>query len=137
MSMTLHHIGILVADIAPAAEQYGRRFGCKIISDVIHDPVQTARVRFLSWSGAAPYIELVTPDGPNSKLSNALKKGGGLNHLCHLCPDIEDTCRRLREEGMFLLQSPVMAAAFPGRRIAWLMGRDGLPVELLEPGEGL
>ena len=53
-------------------------------------------------------IELVTPDGPNSKLANALKKGGGLNHLCYLSPAIDDECRRLRESGM-------SAAAIAGR----------------------
>jgi methylmalonyl-CoA/ethylmalonyl-CoA epimerase len=35
---------------------------------------------------------------------------------------------------MLLLQRPVPAAAFPGRRIAWLMGDDRLPVELVEEG---
>ena len=75
----------------------------------------------------------MTPDGPTSKLSNALKKGGGLNHLCYSCPAIDDECRRMREADMLILQSPVEAKAFSGRRIAWLMGRDGIPVELVEP----
>ena len=33
---------------------------------------------------------------------------------------------------MFILQSPVDAVAFEGKRIAWLMGKDGIPVELVE-----
>ena len=35
---------------------------------------------------------------------------------------------------LFLLQAPLSATAFQGRRIAWLMGRDGIPVELVEAG---
>lgn len=137
VSLTLHHVGVLVPDIPAAVEQYVTRFGYRIASDIIHDPVQTAHVQFLAGADSAAYIELITPDGPVSKLSNALKKGGGLNHLCYLSAAIDEDCRRLRASGMFLLQSPVEAQAFPGRRIAWLMGRDGIPVELVEPGPGL
>jgi methylmalonyl-CoA/ethylmalonyl-CoA epimerase len=135
MSLTLHHVGILVPDIAAAAAQYASRFGYRVCSPVIHDPVQTAHVQLLSLTDSIPYVELVTPDGPESKLSGALKKGGGLNHLCYLSPAIDEDCRRLRESGMFLLQSPVEAQLFSGRRIAWLMGRDGIPIELVEPGQ--
>ena len=133
MGLTLHHIGVLTPDIAKTAARYVSRFGYKICSEIVHDPVQTAYVQLLSQTGDAPFVELVFPDGPSSKLSNALKKGGGLNHLCYLCPDIEEECARLRENGMFILQLPVEARAFLGRRIAWLLGRDGIPVELLEP----
>jgi methylmalonyl-CoA/ethylmalonyl-CoA epimerase len=136
MSLTLHHIGILVPDIAAAAGQYVARFGYRVCGPIVHDPVQTAHVQFLALTESVPYIEMVTPDGPQSKLSNALKKGGGLNHLCYATPTIDEDCRRLRENGMLLLQSPVPADAFPGGRIAWLMGRDGIPIELVEPNEG-
>ena len=136
MGLTLHHVGILVPDIAEAAGQYTAKFGYRLCSEIIHDPVQTAHVQFLTLTDSIPYVELVTPDGPESKLSNALKKGGGLNHLCYLSPAIDEDCRCLRQSGMCALQSPVEARAFHGRRIAWLMGRDGIPIELVEPGEG-
>jgi methylmalonyl-CoA/ethylmalonyl-CoA epimerase len=136
LTLAIHHVGILVADIAAAAAQYTARFDYRIDGPVVHDRVQTAHVQFLSLSGGLPCIELVTPDGPNSKLSNALKKGGGLNHLCYLSRAIEEDCRRLRDQGMLLLQSPVAAEAFSGRRIAWLMGRDGIPIELVESEAG-
>jgi methylmalonyl-CoA/ethylmalonyl-CoA epimerase len=133
----LHHIGILVKDIERACRSYQQRFGYTVHSDVIHDPLQTAYVQFLRGDGAGPLVELVSPDGPESKLSNALKKGEGLNHLCYFAEAIEDDCRELRSQGMLILQSPVVAEAFSGRRIAWLMGADGLPIELVEPGPGI
>jgi methylmalonyl-CoA/ethylmalonyl-CoA epimerase len=135
MALTLHHVGILVPDVAEAAARYAATFGYRACGPIVHDPVQTARVQLLSLIGSIPYLELVTPDSPASKLTGALKKGGGLNHLCYLTPAIDEDCRRLREAGMFLLQLPVEAQAFSGRRIAWLMGRDGIPIELLESGE--
>jgi methylmalonyl-CoA/ethylmalonyl-CoA epimerase len=132
----LHHIGFLVGDIAKAAEIYTRRYGYEITSDVIHDPTQTAYVQFLRVPGDSVQLELVAPDGERSKLSNALRKGGGLNHLCYATNDIEAACRFLRAEQMMLLQAPVAAVAFPGRRIAWLMGADRTPIELVESGDG-
>jgi methylmalonyl-CoA/ethylmalonyl-CoA epimerase len=132
MTPKLHHIGILVGDIPKAADAYAARYGYRAADKTIHDPVQTAHVLFLEGDPSGVRLELITPDGPNSKLSNALKKGGGLNHFCYLSEDIDKDCADLRSTGMFLLQSPVAAEAFPGRRIAWLMGRDGIPVELVE-----
>ena len=132
-ALALHHVGILVPDIAAAGAEYVARLGWRIVGGVIHDPVQTAHVQFLAGANAGPLIELVAPDGPTSKLSNAVKKGGGLNHLCYVSPIIDEQCRRLRDMGMVLLQSPVVAKAFSGRRIAWLMGRDGILIELVEP----
>jgi methylmalonyl-CoA/ethylmalonyl-CoA epimerase len=133
MTPVLHHVGILVADIPKAAQMYVARFGYRIAGEIIHDPVQTAYVQFLQSDGTGPLVELVAPDGPNSKLSNALKKGGGLNHLCYRSENIEQDCRELAAGGMLTLQAPVAAAAFPGGRIAWLMGRDGIPIELVQP----
>ena len=137
MNAALHHIGILVRDIERSAQSYVNRFGYQVHSDVIHDPVQTAYVQFFRGDGPGPLLELVAPDGPESKLSNALGKGGGLNHLCYFSETIEEDCRELRGQGMLVLQQPVQAEAFSGRRIAWLMGADGLPIELVEPGPGI
>lgn len=137
MNATLHHIGILVKEVAAACEGYVTRLGYRVHSELIHDPVQTAYVQFLQGDPAGPLLELITPDGPASKLSGALRKGGGLHHLCYLSDTIAEDCQTLRSQGMLVLQEPVAAVAFPGRRIAWLMGRDGLPIELVEPGPGL
>jgi methylmalonyl-CoA/ethylmalonyl-CoA epimerase len=128
----LHHVGILVKDIAQASAEYVSRFGYQIKSDIIHDPVQTAYVQFLQLAGDSSYLEFVAPDGRESKLTNALKKGGGVNHVCYATDDILLACRQLEESGMFVIQAPLLAVAFPGRRIAWLMGNDKALTELVE-----
>lgn len=135
MNFKLHHIGILVKDINKAATGYVEKLGYVIKSGIIHDPVQTALVQFLILGRDSPYVELITPDGTNGKLINAMKKGGGLNHLCYETDNIEKSYNNLVNKGMFSLQQPVDAASFPGRRITWLMGRDGIPIELVESGE--
>jgi methylmalonyl-CoA/ethylmalonyl-CoA epimerase len=133
--LRLHHIGLAVADIADHPTTYAKRFGYIIRTGIIHDPIQTAYVQFLSLPGDSVYLEFVAPDGPDSKLTNAVNKGGGLNHLCYSTSDIEVACREMRKAGLVLLQAPVQAAAFQPRRIAWMMGVDRVPVELVERGK--
>ena len=132
----LHHIGFLVRDISTAAQDFVSRLDYVIESDVIEDPVQTAHVQFLRQLGTTSWLELVMPNGVDSKLNNALRKEGGLHHLCYEVSDIEYACEHLRSQAMLMLGEPVPAAAFPGRRIAWFMDRSGFLVELLESGYG-
>ena len=73
---------------------------------------QSAACQFLRLRDDPVYLELIAPEGPESKLANALKKGGGTNHLCYATTDIEAAWRHLREQKMVLLQAPVAAAAF-------------------------
>lgn len=132
MNLPLHHIGVAVKDIARATEDHRRRLGCEAVGEVFHDPVQTAYIQFLTVPGSNVLIELVAPDGPESKLSRAASRGGGLNHLCFSTDDIEATCRELREDGLFVIHEPTPAVAFAGRRIAWLLGDQWYLTELVE-----
>lgn len=134
MSLVLHHVGILVRDIPKRAALYGRRFGYEIRTDIIRDFTQTAYVQFLQLPGDSVYLELISPDSPNSKLTNALTKGEGLNHVCYSTTSIEAEYARLGSEGLHLISAPVRACAFGGRRVAWLMGADGVLIELVERG---
>ncbi len=134
MNLHLHHIGVAVGDIARATEDHQRRLGCELVGGLIHDPVQTAFIQFLRLPGDAVLIELVAPDGPDSKLRNAVLKGGGIHHLCHSTDDIESACRSLSQQGMVLFSEPTPAVAFGGRRIAWLIGQDQVLTELVERG---
>ena len=132
MKMRLHHIGVVAKDLAGAAELYRLRFGYEPSGGVVHDPEQTAYVQFLRLPGDEVLMELVAPDGAGSKLAGAASSREGLHHLCYGTDDIEAACDDLRSKGMTLVSRPVAAVAFGGRRIAWLMGKDRMLVELLE-----
>jgi len=132
----LHHVGHLVRDIGAASARFRDVFGYVIESPVIHDPVQTAYVRFLRRPGADHWIELVSPDGEASKLSRALAAGVTLHHYCHETGDMAATLEHARAGGFAVIAPPVDAVAFPGRRIAWIMDRSRLLVELVEAGDG-
>jgi len=134
MNLSLHHIGYLVPHIDEARETYMQQFGYKIHSPVIHDPVQTALVQFLRLPADSSYLELISPAGEQSRLSAALAKGGGLNHLCYRTTDLDAEIARMRSSGLLLLRKPVPAVAFGGRRIAWMRGQEPFPIELVEAG---
>ena len=133
--LALHHTGLLVRDTARAATYY-RQMGYRIESEAIDDPIQTARVLFLRIPGTTHWLELVAPLGPESKLNNAIAKGGGLHHLCYEVDDINQALAFFRAAGSLVISEPVSAIAFPGRRIAWTMDRQRLLVELVEAGPG-
>lgn len=131
----LHHIGHAVKTIAEVAEVYVRRFGYEVRTPVIHDPLQTALVQFLCLPEERVYLEFVSPDGPESLLANAVRKGGGLNHLCYAVDNLESAAEWLVEDGMMLISPPQAAVALAGRRICWLLGEDRVPIELVERNE--
>lgn len=134
LDLRFHHVGLVVKDIARSASAYIERFGYIARSEVIHDPLQTAYVQFLSFPGETVFLEFVSPDGPASALSLALKKGESLNHLCYSTSDIEKCCGDLRSAGLFPVRPPTPAVAFNGRKIAWFMDRNGLLFELVQRG---
>ncbi len=134
--LKFHHVGMLVDVIEQHSALYVERFGYELRSEIIHDPRQTAYVQFLAFPGQSVYLELVAPDAPNSFLSNALQKGGGLNHVCYSTVDIDATCNDLRSKKMLLLHLPTESVAFDRRRVAWMKGKDNLLVELVERDMG-
>ncbi|HEY9226267.1 MAG TPA: VOC family protein [Gemmatimonadaceae bacterium] len=136
-SFRLHHIGILVADIAATSEQFAKRFGYSIDSPIIEDARQTAFVQFLRLGKADHWTELVSPNGDKSVLRGALeRRKGGVHHLCYEVDDIDAACKILRGQAMAMVSAPVPAVAFDGRRIAWFLDRDQFLVELVEAGPG-
>src|SRR5262245_37184373 len=95
-SFRLHHVGILVPDVARASESLTRRFGYVAETDVLEDSRQTAYAQFLRLPGADHWTELIAPNGPTSVLSAAVKqRRGGTHHLCYQVGDINAVCDRL------------------------------------------
>lgn len=126
----LHHVGYVTPDIAKSRILY-EDMGHSAVTEVIFDPIQKVRVLFLG-TGTDTLVELVEPAGEGSPVENFLKKRGpGLHHLCYQVNDIEKACAAMRERGGIITCEPVPAAAFDGRRIAFVFRREGL-IELLE-----
>lgn len=132
---TFHHLGFVVASISKVAEEFAVSMGLRWDGKVIHDPLQRVRVSFFRPVGTRnPVFELVEPASAVSPVSNFLKKGGGLHHVCYEIDDLESGLREARGTGLAIVAAPTPAVAFDGRRIAWVCSRSRLLMELLERG---
>jgi methylmalonyl-CoA/ethylmalonyl-CoA epimerase len=129
----LHHLGFVVASIATVVEAFALSISARWDGEIIHDPIQRVRVTFLTPTDSRnPVFELVEPAGDASPVSNFLKKGGGLHHVCYEIDDLESGLRAAQGIGLAIVSGPAPAVAFNGRRIAWICSRSRLLVELLE-----
>jgi len=130
---TLHHLGFAVSSISAVAEEFAISMSARWDGEIIHDPIQRVRIAFFSPADTRnPVFELVEPASDASPVSNFLKRGGGLHHVCYEIDDLESGLRKARGVGLVIVADPVSAVAFGGRRIAWVCSKRRLLVELLE-----
>jgi methylmalonyl-CoA/ethylmalonyl-CoA epimerase len=122
-----------VASIEEKAESIATSLGAKWDGNIILDPLQRARVSFLQGSHSHDaLIELVEPHGPESPVSRFLNHGGGLHHLCYEVAGLDQHLAFCRSFNAVLVQPPVPAEAFQGRRIAWVFTKEKMLLEFLE-----
>ena len=131
-SLTLHHVGFVVSSIVPAMEGFLRSLDASWDRQIFEDPLQKVKVAFLSRTPGEPQIELVEPAAEDSPVRKFLEKGGGLHHFCYETDHLEEEIQEFRSRRAMLVKRPAPAVAFRGRRIAWVMTRENLLVELLE-----
>ncbi len=120
--LSTHHIGLAVQDIAtawPAVE-------------IFEDRLQKVKVAFVLLNGQN--IELIEPLSEDSPVSQSLRKGSKLVHLCYSVDDIDDAIAHGTARSYRCIGKPVPAVAFDQRRIAWLFHREFGLFELVERG---
>lgn len=131
--MRLHHVGYVVASVEDALPQFLSSLGAQADSAVIHDPLQKVFVQFLRMPAQdGVLLELVAPADTSSPVQSFLKRGGGLHHVCYEVKDLERAIAEARSRKCILLRPPKPAAAFGGRRIAWVMTPEKMLIEYLE-----
>ena len=129
--MKLHHIGIVVEDLAAQGAAYAGTLGAVPCSPVIHDPIQKVHVQFWKDDDGA-LIELIAPDSPESPVWRDSRKGGGLNHLCYETDNIERQVEESIRRGGMLTREISPAVAFGGRRIAFVFFLELGLIEFVE-----
>jgi len=130
--MRIDHFGIVVKDIREHVRTHWPHwFSMDAFGPVIHDPLQKVRVAFLDLPGGR--LELVEPAAEDSPVAAILRRAdASYNHICFEVPDLDAELKTCRRNGMIVVSSPQPAVAFDGRRIAFVLSRDGLLWELLE-----
>jgi methylmalonyl-CoA/ethylmalonyl-CoA epimerase len=122
-----------VASIQESQAHLVELTGATSITPIVVDPIQEVSVAFLSdGRPGTGQIELVEPVGEESPVRALAQRGGGLHHVCYEVDDLEEQLDRARRTHAVVVRPPQPAAAFQGRRIAWVMTRSGLLIEYLE-----
>jgi methylmalonyl-CoA/ethylmalonyl-CoA epimerase len=131
--MRLHHIGKVVKDLEEARKYYEDTFGLKALGPPVIDPIQAVEVVFIETGpGGSPSIELICPIEEASPVSEFLRNGGGLHHLCFEVEDVSKSIVDLKEKGSILLSKPVPGKGHGNRMTAWVYTASRELVELLE-----
>jgi methylmalonyl-CoA/ethylmalonyl-CoA epimerase len=84
--------------------------------------------------GTGPRLELLAPWDGSTVLDPWLRNGSRIYHLGYEVADIDSAIRAALNADARQVTSPVPAVAFDGRRIAFLMLRVPLMIELIELG---
>lgn len=125
----MNHIGIVVANIETARKTYVEDYGYKVISEVLTIENQQVKVQLLNC-GNDVNVELIEPMGEDSPVSNALKRGGGINHICYETDEFDALYEKYKSK-VVRHPKPAPEAYFDGGRTFFVF-RKGELVEFLE-----
>ena len=124
-----HHIGYATLSLAREREHFGL-LGYKCEGEEFIDPIQGIVGCFLIGSG--PRIELLANLPGRNTLTPWLKGSAKMYHLAWLVVNLDATLAAARSRGAKLAAAPAPSVAFGGRRICFLMLRNGLLTEFIE-----
>jgi methylmalonyl-CoA/ethylmalonyl-CoA epimerase len=133
-AIKLHHVGIAVRSIDEQGTGYCQAIGIASPREPVADELQNVRVAFADL-GDGVALEFVEPLGEKSPIDRILSRGGGLYHVCYEVADLDAELARVRALGGLLVNGPVPAAAFDGRRIAFVYTAGHDLVEFVERRE--
>ena len=129
--MTLDHIAIAVRSVEAAADKLCALFGYARATSLVTNSRQQVNVLFLSRAGSLD-LKLIEPASPESPLSDFVRKGGGLHHLCFKVADVASSCDELASNGARVIAAPAPGEAFENHPIAFCYVGLGLNIELIE-----
>jgi methylmalonyl-CoA/ethylmalonyl-CoA epimerase len=131
--MHIDHIAIAVRDLDAAADRFCALFGYHRATERVRNLKQQVDVMFLRKPGSLE-IKLIEPSTPESPLWPAVRRGGGLHHLCFKVADVNAACAELTGAGARLLSPPQTGEAFDDQLIAFLYADSGVTVEVIDTG---
>jgi methylmalonyl-CoA epimerase len=131
----LDHVGIAVEDLDGEVERYRRTFG---LEPVHRETVASQGVEEVLFAVGTSYLQLLRPLGDETPVGRHLaRRGPGVHHVAYRVDHVTDALRRLRAEGVPLVDEEPRAGS-RGTTIAFVhpKGMGGVLVELVEEGPG-
>jgi len=132
--MTIDHICFAVKNLDEGISYWGRVFGYLQKTDIVVNTLQKVKVTFMSKENSLT-VKLIEPLEDNQSLVNFVNRGGGFHHICFKCDDLEKEVEDLKEKGLITLVPPQPGEAFNNHKIAFLLAKYGLSIELIDTDE--
>lgn len=132
--MVLDHICFAVKNLEDGVRYWNNSFGYKQMTGFVVNSLQKVKVVFLSKKGSIT-VKLIEPAKGNESLQNFVNRGGGFHHICFRCDDIDTGMADLKAKGLLPLVPPQPGEAFNNHDIAFLLGKYGMNIELIDTEE--
>lgn len=132
--MIIDHICFAVKDLREGITYWEKIFGYSQMTEIITNTLQKVKVSFLSKEKSLT-VKLIEPLSDNQSLLNFVSRGGGFHHICFKCDNIDAGVTDLREKGLLTLVPPQPGEAFNNNKIAFLLAKYGLNIELIDTDE--
>ena len=130
--MVVDHVCFALKDLQEGIDYWIKVFGYKQMTQIVENTRQKVKVVFLNKKDSV-LIKLIEPVESNTTLENFVKRnGGGFHHLCFRCNNIDQGVDELSEKGLLKLVAPEPGEAFDNNKIAFMLGKFGLNIELID-----
>ncbi len=129
--MIVDHMCFAVKDLRKAIENWSNVFGYRQMTEVVANSRQQVHVVFLTKENSIT-IKLIEPFKENQSVRKFVSKGGGFHHLCFKCSNLEEKMDELNGKGLITLVAPQTGEAFENEKIAFMLTRFGLNLELID-----
>lgn len=130
---SLYHVAIAVRNIAEVEKLYETALGLRVTHrEVVEE--QGVKSSMLEPEHGGTPLELLEPLNDSSPISKFLdKKGEGIHHVCFTVDNIESALKRLKEQGVQLIDESPREGAY-GARVAFIHPKamNGVLIELAE-----
>jgi len=131
-NITFHHVGIFVNDIQLGFKYLQNLIPIHESSEIFDDKNLRVSVQFFADESGLLF-ELVAPYLPNNPVDNVLRNGKNiLNHIAYKTKCFDKTLLWYRENGCFIIGEPKAALAFKQARVAFVLTKLNLIIELIE-----
>lgn len=132
--MVIDHLGIAVASIPEAIQNWKQLFGYKQYTEIVTNLLQKVNVVFLSKENSIP-VKLIEPIDETSPIYLFAKRGGGLHHICFKCNDLNKSIEDIKEGGGRVIVKPQPGEAFNNNLISFILAPGNLNIELIDTTE--
>jgi len=132
--MIVDHICYAVKCLEDGIDYWVKVFGYRQMTAIVENSLQSVKVVFLEKENSLT-IKLIEPVGGNQAMQNFVNRGGGYHHICFRCHDMNETLIELNCKGLLTLVQPQPGEAFKNHEIAFLMGKYGMNIELIDTDE--